>query len=112
MAARRSPEERNRYAAMIGLTYGADGVLDAQEETLRPRSVYFVHAKTARTVKIGITYDVAGRLKNLQSSCPIPLELARVIENASLETEKELHERFAAHRLHGEWFSEEVLKLL
>lgn len=76
------------------------------------QSVYFIQAKCGGAVKIGLTSNLDERLKALQASSPVLLRVVRVIKNASLETERNLHNQFNAHRLHGEWFSEEILELI
>lgn len=65
--------------------------------------VYFIQAEHGGPVKIGHTKDLAHRLAELQSASPYPL----VIRSAflgSLQDETAMHQRFAAKRLHGEWF--------
>lgn len=65
--------------------------------------VYFIHDGWSR-VKIGWSVDVDKRLASLQSANAEPLTLLRVLEGGPA-TERWLHRRFAAERLHGEWFS-------
>lgn len=55
-------------------------------------------------IKIGFSANPVMRLKPLTSWSPIPLEIA-VIAPGTFSHEKLLHEWFAPHRLHGEWFS-------
>ncbi len=69
--------------------------------------VYFIRGGGA--VKIGKSDDVEVRLSTLRLSSPVHLELCGVVPalpGVSLEIEKRLHERFAAHRTHGEWFTD------
>ncbi len=66
--------------------------------------VYLVRPRFARNapVKIGRTASLTGRLVDLQRMSPVPLELVGLLHGGSLEGH--LHERWSAHRLHGEWF--------
>lgn len=52
-------------------------------------------------VKIGITVNVNERLMQLQT--PVPVKLYALIDGWRRE-ELNLHQRFARHRLKGEWF--------
>lgn len=63
---------------------------------------YFVQATDGGPIKIGRTNDVEKRLRSLQANCPAKL---RWLGWMSGSMERHLHERFAAHRLHGEWFA-------
>jgi len=66
--------------------------------------VYFVICMDAERCKIGFTKgDVEKRLKNLQTGSAS--ELIMIAKHpGTTETERRLHEKFAANRLHGEWF--------
>lgn len=67
-------------------------------------SVYFVKPiGMSGPIKIGFAADFEVRFQSLQTGSPIPLEALRVIEGTQ-QTELALHRKFAAHRLHGEWF--------
>lgn len=57
-------------------------------------------------VKIGVTekHDPIGRLSTLRSACPLPLRCL-LLNPATKYIEQRLHEVFAEHRIHGEWFS-------
>lgn len=66
--------------------------------------VYFVQVGDGGPIKIGITHDVAQRLAFLQTANPGDLRLLCSIRGGK-EVERELHARFAAFRLRGEWFS-------
>lgn len=66
-------------------------------------TIYFVQS-AAGPIKIGRARRLAFRLKDLQMSSPVKLEVAATVE-APPEREKEYHRQFAEHRLHGEWFS-------
>lgn len=75
--------------------------------------VYFVRASAPPPsviswVKIGMSYDIDARLKDLQSACPIALELIGSIRCRtnvdSRRLESKLHETIGWERVHGEWF--------
>lgn len=71
--------------------------------------IYFVLCREANAVKIGFTSEVLTRLlykrvSIIQGGCPLRLELVRV-RDGYLEDERELHARFAASQIHGEWFN-------
>lgn len=66
------------------------------------RWVYFV-ADGAGHVKIGHTLDVAARVRELQTCNAFELVVLSVLRGGS-ETEHALHQRFAEHRVRGEWF--------
>lgn len=70
----------------------------------RPRDhvVYFVQAECG-LIKIGTTADIEWRMKSLRGQSPVPLTLLATVPGRRTE-EHEFHRRFAAHRLHGEWF--------
>lgn len=59
-------------------------------------------------VKIGISSDINGRMPGIQNGNPRPLSLLGVLpfidRLAARDGERDLHERFADHRLSGEWF--------
>jgi hypothetical protein len=65
-------------------------------------TVYFVRADTGE-IKIGIATDPDARLRALQVGSPVKLGLL-VTCPGGRPKEAEYHQRFAAHRLHGEWF--------
>jgi hypothetical protein len=66
--------------------------------------VYFIQAGIGGPIKIGIARSVANRLKSLQTSHPEPLTVLAVMPSGP-SVERALHDRFAANRLRGEWFS-------
>jgi hypothetical protein len=73
--------------------------------------VYFMHAPLVRRVKIGKTTHLLRRFNALKTACPVSLEIVALFD-AEAWPESSLHARFKKHRLHGEWFSDEVLKEL
>lgn len=79
----------------------------AQIETCRkyPQSayLYFIQASGGE-IKIGSAADPHKRIKRLQTASPYPLKILVLVAGASY-LERQYHKRFAAHRLHGEWFA-------
>ena len=83
--------------------------------TQKKKYIYFIQSYDG-AVKIGITDDVSRRLKQGQTWHHTKLRVVKLIENASLKKERELHERFSEYRLDNdggdEWFTEEVLDFI
>lgn len=65
--------------------------------------VYFIVADAVRRVKIGITTDLRLRFETLQAFSPVELRVAAFMDGP-LQLERSFHQKFAAYRLHGEWF--------
>lgn len=65
--------------------------------------VYFVATDCGR-IKIGTTKFIAQRMDILRGQSPVALTLLATVRG-DRATEHEYHARFAAHRLHGEWFT-------
>lgn len=63
--------------------------------------VYFVQSVYGGPIKIGSSITTLARLEALQTGCPVPL---RLLAETRRWTEAACHQRFRAHRLHGEWF--------
>lgn len=76
---------------------------------MRKAKLYFIQAGSAGPIKIGIADDVTVRLKQLQTGNHEELHVVKIIENASLGTESEIHERLRRFHIRDEWFSCEVL---
>jgi Meiotically up-regulated gene 113 len=68
-----------------------------------PGSVYFAQAGKSGPIKIGTARDVWTRLASLQTGSAATLHLLGVVPGG-LADEKVLHQRFARHRIRGEWF--------
>lgn len=64
--------------------------------------VYFI--KMGNAVKIGFSTSTGNRLQAIQTSCPEPAELIKVVPG-TMSTEFFFHDHFAKYRLRGEWFS-------
>jgi len=74
----------------------------------KPGYIYLIHAVGSDRYKIGLTTrSVEARLAELNSSqSPYPLELIDWFETPNVtENEAYFHEKYSAHRVHGEWFS-------
>lgn len=65
--------------------------------------VYFIRAGDDGPIKIGVGGDPVTRMANLQIGHHEPLTLLATLAGDA-ETEAEVHEAFARHRLRGEWF--------
>ena len=65
--------------------------------------VYFVQAGKLGPVKIGTTTDINARLLDLQCANPDKLTLLGTLPG-NADTERALHQAFAAHNIRGEWF--------
>ena len=69
----------------------------------RPSAVvYFIQA--GEFVKIGFSVNPESRIDELKTGCPFELKLLTTVPGGK-KMEKELHQIFAAHRQHGEWFT-------
>jgi len=68
-------------------------------------TVYFAQCNGSDgPIKIGIARSVPERLRGLQQSNPYPIAALGVMDGGR-ELEADLHSRFAATRITGEWFS-------
>jgi hypothetical protein len=68
--------------------------------------IYFIKATWSSQTfyKIGFTSkNPENRLKQLQTSCPVKLELAKVF-NGCRKDERRLHDYLDCARVEGEWF--------
>lgn len=65
--------------------------------------VYFIQSASGG-IKIGSARDIGRRMKELQTAHPVKLEVLASTTGGQ-PVERAYHERFAAARLHGEWFS-------
>lgn len=66
--------------------------------------IYLISNAQQNICKIGHSQNPKARLANLQTATPCPLRLIGTLPGAKVE-EKELHVRFAAHHVAGEWFN-------
>lgn len=66
--------------------------------------IYFITAREIGRVKIGFSDNPRARLGKMRVDCPLPLELERVCAGSEVD-EADLHARFSAYRMNGEWFT-------
>lgn len=74
--------------------------------------IYYIACTATMHCKIGFTAgDPIKRMRGLQTGAPAPLVLLAV-HPGTMEDERKLHEQFAEHCVHGEWFapSEQLLE--
>lgn len=72
-----------------------------------PVQVYFIEASSLGLIKIGSTGMVGRRVSAIQRAIPVPTALIGVVSGGT-KREVELHQKYAAHRVQGEWFSEAI----
>lgn len=67
--------------------------------------VYFIRVRRDNgPLKIGYTKGLRNRLSEFRSSNPDEIELLGFWEGATPYDERELHDRYAAFRIRGEWY--------
>jgi hypothetical protein len=66
-------------------------------------TIYFVGPEGG-PIKIGFASRLEFRLKDLRTANAYPLKVHATVEGPP-KLERDYHQRFAAHRLHGEWFT-------
>jgi hypothetical protein len=66
--------------------------------------IYFIEAEGLRRIKIGQTDELQVRFRDLSCSSPVPLTVLLVLQAGGV-TEAQLHRKFHADRVHGEWFN-------
>jgi hypothetical protein len=69
-----------------------------------PTFVYFLQRESGGAIKIGVAGDIKKRMSALQTAFPDRLRVLGT-QSGGRDEETALHRRFAAHRLHGEWFA-------
>jgi hypothetical protein len=77
------------------------------------RLVYFIQPAGGGLIKIGVAARPKQRLYHLQTGSPVELRLVGTLPGGQ-PLEAELHQRFAEHRVRGEWFepTAELLSLI
>lgn len=80
------------------------GALTPKRAQRSAEYVYFLQALIGGPVKIGKAADPTARLEYFQRAYPYHLQILGVIAGGADHLERELHRRFAASRLLGEWF--------
>lgn len=82
----------------------AEGLVVKRERVLE--WIYIIGSGPNDPLKIGRARNIAQRLHNIQSGNPLPLRLlASFLSDNPSVAERNLHHKFHAHRLQGEWFS-------
>ena len=82
----------------------ADGRSPAGGGMRVPDTVYFIRpVGQLGPIKIGCSYSPKDRLRAYSEWSPIPLELILTVPG-SMKLERNLHECFADHHSHREWF--------
>jgi len=64
---------------------------------------YFIGGESG-AIKIGFSINVESRLRSIQAHCPVIVKVLAVRQGGETR-ERAYHHQFAAHRLHGEWFT-------
>lgn len=82
-----------------------DGIVTSSVTTLTTREVYFLQAVTLGLVKIGVTNNAVKRIRDISMLSPDPIKVIGVaLCHNSGKLERELHKKYAAKRVRGEWF--------
>lgn len=83
-----------------------DFSLPKQKRVRQPIIGYVYVIKGDEQYKIGCTKNVKQRLRPMGAMAPFPLQALVLISTGDMEAlEAELHEKFAAKRIRGEWFN-------
>jgi hypothetical protein len=71
----------------------------------QPGFIYLIRCTATGLLKIGLSRNPPGRLRQLRCSSSGSLELVAILEATVMaDLESDLHSRFADLRHHGEWF--------
>lgn len=102
------PSPRRIVIRASDLTHDFVEALIDEAESLRDfrsgQVVYFIQAGATGPIKIGIACDIHRRHFELQNQHYEELRLLATT-TGGLRLERELHRRFAEHRIRGEWFA-------
>ena len=81
------------------------------QDRQQPRAAYYIYfmlAREADAVKIGVTHDLDGRRKSIQTCCPFEVEIIAAVpfgaRQAATKQERRLHHHFDALWMRTEWF--------
>lgn len=88
-------------AGMTALRLEAGSIL--AEKPKPATKTYFIYSSSTGLIKIGKSSSPERRLKHLTTGAGVDLELLCVINK---DIESELHQKFEASRIYGEWFSD------
>jgi hypothetical protein len=95
-------EQQRAYRRRLEPFVPRQGTLKLTVDRVYPKgSVYFVQCGVM--VKIGFTTHLERRLTQIRIHCPAPIVLLGILPGTQ-QNEQALHQRFALHRSHGEWF--------
>ena len=89
------------FARRYLLSYGPAIERNCGRPVLSTGFLYFVQAGDA--IKIGCTQNPKKRFAQMQTGCPKKIVVLCALEGSAW-LERFYHRKFAAHRLHGEWF--------
>jgi hypothetical protein len=99
----------NLYFSKAGRTHlfdeGDIGRLKKAIDALDRRATFIYFVEMQGYIKIGIAANWKKRISSLQVSSPFPVRHLIVL-NAFVGFERQLHERFSAARVRGEWFED------
>ena len=106
----------SEYAMSTFPGYSRQPLRDGGGPDERPETVgdvYFIQGVSGGPIKIGTSEDPYVRMASLQVACHEKLRLLATTAGGK-QREAELHARFAATRVRGEWFgpSDELLALI
>ena len=95
-----------RYACQEKYCFGASGIKCSEYY------VYFIEADD-KYIKIGISYDVDKRMKDLDIANPTTLVLVSKLQIpnrlTALRLEERLHKKFEKFHIKGEWFEKSTV---
>ena len=93
---------------LIALGFDPHGASWTRLEPQHPKHggsrVYFAQSTAGGPIKIGYSASPEARVASLECGSPFPLRVLKTIPGDA-KVERSLHDRFAAHRLRGEWFA-------
>lgn len=98
---KRMADEARFDAEMVVKT--ADSVLPPAIDVSRHTFTGVYFARAGDWVKIGHTDDVATRISDLQTACPLTIRVLAIAPGGRAQ-EREFHRRLRAHRERGEWY--------
>lgn len=82
-------------------TQEAGGAVKSGRPLRRPAKTYLVVAIGLPFFKVGRSWRPDGRVRGIQTGCPVPCEIVHVEDG---DREAELHRLLTRHRAEGEWF--------
>jgi hypothetical protein len=99
------------YHKPVGADFYLDYPPSQRPDTPWTTTLYVIQSVHGGPVKIGVSSHVEERLALLQVGSPYRLQIVDAFPGVPSRIERLLHKRYAAYRLHGEWFAEEVMAL-